>query len=90
VLHPTNKNKTMNTTHSIPAGAALGLAQPSNKAVPVLAARPAAAPVAPRKILVLGLLAVASCAAVGLVGKASLVAADTLACLDAVYQGMSH
>ena len=83
-IQPTENNN-MNTTQSMNAGVAIGLTQGSNAAFPARAARPAATPAARKKTLALGLLAVASCAAVVLWFKAAVVISETLASLDAVF-----
>jgi hypothetical protein len=79
------ENKNMNTTHSLNAGVAIGLAQKPNPAVPARAARPAALGAAQRKTLVLGLLAMATCAAAVLCLKAAVIINEVLASLDSVY-----
>ena len=78
--------KNMNTTHSMNAGIAIGLAQPPNPAVPARAARPVATPAVQRKTLALGLLAVASCAAIVLCFKAAMIISDVLVAIDATYK----
>jgi hypothetical protein len=75
----------MDTTQSINAGVAIGLAQTSNPASPVSTARPVATPAARKKTLVLGGLAVASCAATVLCFKAAMIISGVLASMDAVY-----
>ena len=67
------------------ADVAIGLAQGSNPAFPARAARPAATPAARKKTLALGLLAVASCAAVVLWFKAAVIINDVLVAIDAAY-----
>lgn len=68
------------------AGVAIGLAQTSNPASPTTAARPVALPAAHKKTLVLGGLAVASCAATVLWFKAAVVISEVLAAIDATYK----
>jgi hypothetical protein len=79
------ESKNMNTTHSMNAGVAIGLAQKSNPTLPVVAVRPAATFAMRRKTLVLGLLTVASCAATILWFKAAVIIGQVLAALDATY-----
>ena len=79
------ENNNMNTTQSMNAGVAIGLAQTSNPASPATTARPVAMPAARNKTLVLGGLAVASCAATVLWFKAAVVISEVLASMDAVY-----
>lgn len=83
-IQPTENNN-MNTTQSMNADVAIGLAQGSNPAFPARAARPAATPAARKKTLALGLLAVASCAAVVLWFKAAVIINDVLVAIDAAY-----
>jgi hypothetical protein len=83
-IQPTENNN-MNTIHSMNAGIAIGVAQQLNPAVPARAARAAATPAVQRKTLVLGLLAVASCAAIVLCFKAAIVISEVLASIDAAY-----
>ena len=80
----------MNTTQSLHAGVALGLAQTATTASPVPPARLLLPSAVRRKTLVLGLLAVASCAAVVLVSKAAMMASEVFARTDAIYQAMSN
>ena len=80
----------MNTTQSIHAGVALGLAQPSQPAIPAQVPRPVSPPAARRKTLVFGLLAVASCAAVMFVSKAAMIAGEVLMSLDAIYTSKNY
>ena len=75
----------MNTTTTMNAGVAIGLAQTSNPAPRTTAARPAATPAALKKTLVLGGLAVASCTATVLWFKAAVVISEVLAAMNAVY-----
>jgi hypothetical protein len=77
----------MDTTHSMNAGVAIGFAQTSNPASRTTAARPVAMPAARKKTLVLGALAVASCAATVLWFKAAVVISEVLASINAVYDG---
>jgi len=79
----------MNTTHSMNAGVAIGLAQKANPAAPAAAACPAITQPARRKILVPGLLAVASCAAAVLWFKAAVIISEVLAAMDAAYKNFS-
>jgi hypothetical protein len=83
-IQPIESNN-MNTTHSMNAGVAIGLAQESTPTPPVAAMRPAATSAARRKTLVLGLLTVASCAATILWFKAAVIIGQVLAALDAAY-----
>ena len=76
----------MDTTHSMNAGVAIGLAQTSTPAPQTTAARPVATPAARQKTLVLGGLAVASCAASVLWFKAAVVISEVLAAMDATYK----
>jgi hypothetical protein len=68
------------------AGVAIGLARTTNPATPATTARPAATPAARKKTLVLGGLAVASCAATVLWFKAAVVISEVLAAIDATYK----
>jgi hypothetical protein len=79
----------MNPTHSMNASVAIGLVQNTNPSATATVLRPAATPAARRKILVLGLLVVASCAASVLVFKAAMILNDVFACLDAAYKNGS-
>jgi hypothetical protein len=79
------ESENMNTTHSMNAGVAIGLAHTSNPTPPVAAVRLAATPAAHRKTLVLWLLTVASCAATILWFKAAVIIGQVLAALDAAY-----
>ena len=83
-IQPTENNN-MNTTQSMNAGVAIGLAQTSNPASQATTVRPVATPAARKKTLVLGTLAVASCAATVLWFKAAVVISEVLASMDAVY-----
>jgi hypothetical protein len=75
----------MNTTQSMNTGVAIGLAQTSNPTPRATAVRPVATPAARKKTLVLGGLAVASCAATVLWFKAAVVIGEVLASVNAVY-----
>ncbi len=77
--------KNMNTTHSMNAGVAIGLAQQTNPAVPTRAADPATTPVMRKKTVARGLLAVAICAAAVLCFKAAGIISAALASIDAAY-----
>ena len=80
------EHNNMNPTQSINAGVAIGLAQGSSPAVPAQVVRAAATPASRKKTLVLGLLAVASCAAVVLLFKAAGIVSDVLVAIDATYK----
>ena len=77
----------MNPAQTINAGVSTGLDQTFH---PAQAARPVAPSAGRRKKLVLGLLAVASCAAVVLVLKTAAVTNDLLVSVDSAFNGMSH
>ena len=76
----------MNTTQSMNAGVAIGLAQKPSPKASASTLQPAVMPTALRKTLAIGLLAVASCAAALLWFKAVVVINDVLASLDAAYK----
>ena len=84
-LHPTNNDKTMNTTHTMNIGVAIGLAETSNPSTPASAVRPHNPAAASRKTLVLGLLAVASCAVGVLCFKAAVIIGYLVVSLDNLY-----
>lgn len=77
----------MNTTHTLNTSAAIGLAQEST---PAQSARPCVPPATRGKTLVLGLLAVASCAALVLVSQAAMVAYEVFLSLNATYNNGSN
>lgn len=69
----------MNTSESMNASLAIGLAQTPTKST--LVTKPAVR----RKILVRGLLVVASCSAIGLILKTAMMINDVLAYLNKTY-----
>ena len=88
-LHPTNDNKTMNTTHTMNPGVAISLAQTSNPTAPADTARPRTPVAASRKTVTLGLLALAGGAAGMLCFKAAVVISYLMTALDNLYNSMS-
>lgn len=88
-LHPTNNNKTMNTTNTMNPGVAISLAQTSTSSAPADNARLENPPVTGRKSLVLGFLTVASCAAGVLCFKAAIIIGYLMASLNNLYDSIS-
>jgi hypothetical protein len=75
----------MNTTHTLTAGTAISLAQVPHKAAQT-AANLAAKPINRKKILELGLLAVALAASTVLVFKAATIISYLFGTIDAAYK----
>ncbi|MEJ0088252.1 MAG: hypothetical protein WDM80_00620 [Limisphaerales bacterium] len=76
----------MNTTQTMNASAALGLAQKSNPTATTVAARPVNTAASRRKILAQGLLAVATSAAAVVVFQTATSIGELLALLEQIYK----
>ena len=85
-LTASNQHNNMNTTHTMNATVALGLAPKSNPTAATPATRPVSTADARRKTLALGLLAVATSTAAVVVFQAAMSMGELHALLDQAYK----